>query len=491
MANMYLAVDLGAESGRVIAGQLDGQRVAIEEIHRFANGPVSIHGSLRWNVLNLWSEILKGLSKAASQNRKVASIGVDTWGVDYVLLDKAGELLGLPYNYRDARTQGKLAWATSQVPRETIFAETGLQFMEINTLYQLLAHLEHDPELLARAHRLLLMPDFFHWCLSGSEVVEFTNATTTQLVHPARRQWSDKLIDSFHLPRGMFPEIVTPGTCLGTLRADVASGTRLGRVPIVTPATHDTASAVAAVPTDQTGTPSWAYISSGTWSLIGVEVNDAILSEQALAENVTNEGGIDGTYRLLKNVMGLWLVQGLRRSFEQAGHSFDYEELTEMAVQAPPFAALVDPNDNRFLSPTDMREAFKSYCDETNQRFPDSPGALVRCALESLALKYAMVLDRLEMLTGVPITTIHIVGGGCQNHLLNQFTANACGRTVVAGPVEATALGNVLVQARAAGAVGSLSEIRTIVRDSYELTTFEPTDQAAWRHAMANFPRIA
>ena len=490
MSNTYLAVDLGAESGRVIAGQFDGRLVQLNEIYRFANGPVSINASLRWDVLGLWREICHGLRLAATQQAEITSVGVDTWGVDYVLLDKAKELLGLPYNYRDVRTRGGMNSATAHVSRETIFAETGLQFMEINTLYQLIAHQRHDPDLLNLADRFLLMPDFFHWCLSGSQVVEFTNATTTQLVHPQRREWSDHLIQAFGLPRDMFSEIVPPGTNLGTLRTELAEATGLGKLRVIAPATHDTASAVAAVPTDQTGTPNWAYISSGTWSLIGVEVNDAVLGEAALRANVTNEGGVDGTYRLLKNVMGLWLVQGLRRSFEQAGQSRDYAELARLASEAEPFAAFIDPDDLRFLSPGDMREAIQGYCRETDQTIPESPGALVRCALESLALKYAVVLKQLENLTGVPIEVIHVVGGGGKNALLNEFTANACGRPVVAGPVEATALGNVLIQARAAGEIGSLSEIRSVVRESSELTRFEPGDGAAWKDAARKFAEL-
>lgn len=486
----YLAVDLGAESGRVIAGRFDGRRVALDELHRFPNGPVPIGGSLRWNVLGLWDGIREGLSRAAKAGGEVASVGVDTWGVDYVLLDKAGELLGLPYHYRDARTRGMLADAMSHVPRETIFAETGLQFMEINTLYQLLAHRRQDPTLLDAADRFLLMPDFFHWCLCGSRVVEFTNATTTQILHPVRRNWSDTLIRSLRLPGHIFGDVVPPGTELGSLRPQVAESTGLGRVKVVAPATHDTGSAVAAVPTDRTGTPSWAYISSGTWSLIGVEVADAILSPKALAYNVTNEGGIDGTYRLLKNVMGLWLVQELRRSFNRSGRPFDYADLTRLAAEAKHFGALVDPDDAAFLSPADMPTAFREFCLRTGQVPPKTEGELVRCALESLALKYHVVLQRLEELTGVPIEVIHVVGGGGRNELLNQLTADACGRPVIAGPVEATALGNVLIQARAAGEVGSLAEVRSVVKASSELKTFEPTNRTSWADAVSRFTNV-
>ena len=486
----YLAVDLGAESGRVIAGRFDGRRIAIEELHRFPNGPVPLAGSLRWNVLGLWEGIRQGLSRAAGKLSDLRSVGVDTWGVDYVLLDSAGELLGLPYHYRDSRTQGLLNAVTSELSRAKIFAESGLQFMEINTLYQLVAHLRHDPALMERADRVLLMPDFFHWCLSGSRVVEFTNATTTQLVHPTRRTWSESLLRELRLPRQAFGEIVPPGTKLGTLRNDVAEATGLGRLSVVAPATHDTGSAVAAVPVERSGRPNWAYISSGTWSLIGVEVADAVLTDKALQYNVTNEGGVDGTYRLLKNVMGLWLVQELRRSFERSGKSFDYAELTRLASEAKPFGALIDPDDDAFLRPQDMATAIRTYCGRTGQSPPSTEGELVRCALESLALKYCVVIARLEELTGVPIEVIHVVGGGGRNALLNELTASACGRPVIAGPVEATALGNLLIQARSDGEIGSLSDLRAIVRASSELTTCEPRQADGWQDAADRFQRL-
>ena len=491
-ARSFLAVDLGAESGRVMAGRFDGRIVSLDERHRFANGPVRLAGSLHWPIARLWAEIETGLAKAAAaSDGDIASVGVDTWAVDYVLQSETGELLGLPHTYRDPRARGLIPEACGRVPRETIFAESGLQFLEINTLYQLLAMQKRDAALLNQAARLLMMPDFFHWCLCGSRVVEFTNATTTQLVHPISRTWSERLLRDFDLPRQAFPEIVPPGTHLGSLRGTVAQFTGLGKLPVIAPATHDTASAVAAVPTQRTGTADWAYISSGTWSLIGVEVADAVLTPQALAYNVTNEGGVDGTYRLLKNVMGLWLVQELRRSFERAGRPRDYADLTRLAAEATPFGPLVDPDDAAFLSPADMVAAVQEFCRRTGQRPPESDGAFVRCALESLALKYRQVLGQLEELTGVPIGTIHVVGGGCRNALLNQLTADACGRPVVAGPVEATALGNVLIQARAAGEVGTLAEIREIVRSSSELTTFEPTDSNAWTAAAERFAGLA
>jgi rhamnulokinase len=484
----YLAVDLGAESGRVVAGLFDGTRVRLEDIHRFANGAVPVADSLRWDVLRLWSEILSGLSKTAQTFGKDAiSIGVDTWGVDYVLLSRAGEMLGQPYHYRDPRASGVMERCFSRVSRKGIFSATGVQFMPINTLYQLIAMRESSPQLMAQAERFLLMPDFFHWLLCGSQVVEFTNATTTQCLNATSRDWARDLLGKFEIPTGMFPEVVRPGTQLGKLRVNVAERCGISRLSVVAPATHDTGSAVAAIPTEKTGSAQWAYISSGTWSLMGLELPYAVLTPQALARNVTNEGGIDGTFRLLKNIMGLWLVQECRRSFERRGNSLPYAELTNLAAAAPPFRTLFDPDAAAFLSPTDMPAEIAKWCQTRGQAAPASEGEFIRGALESLALKYRMVLGWLEELSGSRVEVIHIVGGGSQNELLNQFTANACGRPVVTGPVEATALGNVLVQARTAGAISSLSEMRAIVRASGTLKHYEPADQSAWQAAYARF----
>ena len=487
----YLAVDLGAESGRVIAGLFDGKHLSLKELHRFSNGPVPIAGTLRWDVLGLWSEIQRGLANAGQTfGESVVSVGVDTWGVDYVLLSKTGEILGQPFHYRDSRTDGMLAAAAARVPRAEIFAATGLQFMELNTLYQLLAMQQTDPRLLELADRFLMMPDFFHYCLSGSRVVEFTNATTTQCFDPVGGQWSFDLLRKLELPAHIFPDVVLPGTRLGPLREDVATRAGLKRIEVVATATHDTGAAVAAVPTENTSLANWAYISSGTWSLIGVEVSAAVLTERALQFNVTNEGGIDGTYRLLKNVMGLWLVQECRRSFERSGKSMGYAEMVQAAEATPPFRSLIDPDDPMFLKPDDMPQAIQQWCRQRDLPAPETSGELIRCALESLALKYRVVLEQLEELTGTPVEVIHIVGGGSQNELLNQLTANPCRRPVVAGPVEATALGNVLVQARAAGEIGTLGEIREVVRNSCEIKRYEPTDESAWQDAYQRFQQL-
>jgi rhamnulokinase len=490
----YLGVDLGAESGRVMAGLWDGKRIRIEELHRFPNGGVEIGDTLRWDVLRLWAEIQSGLALAARSNgAAVRSVGVDTWGVDFVLLSKNDELLGQPYHYRDPRTKGMMKRALAKVAREKIFAATGLQFMEINTLYQLLAVQKQNPELLEAADCLLMMPDFFHWCLSGKRAAEFTEATTTQFFDPVKRTWSYSLLKRFKLPGGILPKVIKPGTRLGNLRESVSRRTGLGKIAVVAPASHDTGSAVAAVPTAQTEEGTWAYLSSGTWSLMGLEVRRARLSEDVLRFNLTNEGGVDGTYRLLKNITGLWLVQQCRRVFESRGSKYDYAQLEVLANEAPPLRSLVEPDDSRFHNPPDMTLAIQEFCRDTGQPVPSTEGMLVRCALESLALKYQSVLECLEHVGGKRVEVIHIVGGGSRNTLLNQFTADACDRPVVAGPVEATVFGNVLLQARACGEIGSLAELRAVVRNSTEVRALEPNPNqvGAWQDARARFSEMS
>ncbi len=487
----FLAVDLGAESGRVMAGLFDGQKVRLEELHRFGNGPVSVADTLRWDVLRLWAEIQAGLGKSVEKfGKSIVSVGVDTWGVDYVLLSKTGEMLGQPYCYRDPRTKGHMEAAFRRVSRGDIFAQTGLQFMEINSLYQLLAFQETNPALLAQADKFLMMPDLLHWLMCGSQVVEFTNATTSQCFDARKKTWATDMLRRFELPTAMFPEVVNPGTKLGRLRESVAQRMNLPRLDVVTPATHDTGAAIAAIPTEHTGKANWAYISSGTWSLMGLELPHAVTTPRALELNVTNEGGVDGTYRLLKNIMGLWLVQECRRSFDRAGTPLDYTAMTQQANAAEPFKSLIDPDAADFLAPPDMPAAIREWCQRAGQPVPQNAGALVRCCLESLALKYRMVLGWLEELSGTPVEVIHIVGGGTQNELLNQFTANATGRPVITGPVEATALGNVLLQARTAGAIGSLAEIRNVVRASSTMKRYEPRDTAAWTAAYQRFVEL-
>ena len=507
----YLGIDLGAESGRVIAGLWNGKRIRLQELHRFPNGGVRIAGTLRWDLLRLWDEIQKGLAIAARRfGNSIKSIGVDTWGVDFVLLSKNSEILGLPYHYRDTRTHGIMQPSFTKVSREKIFQQSGVQFMEINTLYQLIAMRRQNPDLLDKAACFLMIPDFLNWCLSGKKVCEFTNATTTQFFHPTKRTWSADLLRSFDIPTSIFPRVVDPGTVLGPLRKDLSKQTGLRNVSVIAPATHDTGSAVAAVPVqgrarsflrastrDQSkprtpvraASPGWAYLSSGTWSLMGIEVPQAQLTTDVLESKLTNEGGVDGTYRLLKNIIGLWLVQQCKRSFDAKGKPRTYEQLVNLASRARPLRSLINPDDPRFLNPADMPTAIQDYCRETSQPVPRSEGEIVRCALESLALRYHTMLQSLEQIAGHRIETIHIVGGGSRNRLLNQFTANACDRRVIAGPVEATVLGNLLMQARADGEISSLEELRSVVRASTETQIYDPESrhEAAWLDARGTF----
>jgi len=490
-AKVYLAIDIGAESGRLIAGVWTGKKIRLEEVHRFPNGGILINDSLRWDVIRLWGEIQDGLAIAARKyGESIVSVGADTWGVDYVLLSREGEMLGHPYCYRDSRTDHAMKKAFKRVARTEIFQESGLQFMQFNTLFQLLMHQEQAPTMLDNADCLLLMPDFIHWCLCGSKAVEFTNATTTQCVHPTRRTWNYPLLRKFGLPKRPLPRIVQPGTQLGMLRRSVAERTGLGRIKVVAPPTHDTASAVAGVPTQNTGQSNWAYISSGTWSLMGVEVRKASLTPQTLKYELTNEGGLDGTYRLLKNITGLWLVQRCKRSFDSRGNVRSYAELEKLAAGAQPLRSLVNPNDSRFLNPPDMPKAIQAFCRESGQPVPRTKGEILRCARESLALAYREVLDALEELTGNRIEVIHIVGGGSRDTLLNQMAADACQRPVVAGPVEATAMGNLMTQVRTDGEVGSLAEMREVVRRSTGVKRFQSASSRDWTAAAERFARF-
>ena len=475
-----------------MAGLWNGKTIRLEEVHRFPNGPVYLGDSLRWDVVRLWAEIQNGLALAAKQyGKSIVSVGADTWGVDYVLFTGCDEMLGQPYAYRDARTNGMMEKAFKRVPRSEIFAQTGLQFMQFNSLFQLLAHQQSSPGMLEAADCLLFMPDFLHWALCGSRVAEFTIASTSQCLNPLTRNWATGLLKKFGLPAHIFPKVVPPGTKLGVLRPGLADRTGLHKVNVVAPPTHDTASAVAGVPTANTGKANWAYISSGTWSLMGAEVNHASLSARTQELNLTNEGGLDGTYRLLKNIMGLWLVQQCKRAFDTRGRKYEYAQLAQMAAKAPALRSIVNPDDARFLNPPDMPKAIQDFCRETKQRVPKTEGELVRCAYESLALKYREVLGWLEELTGNSMEVIHIVGGGSKSAILNQFTADACQRPVITGPVEATAMGNLLVQVRASGELSSLAEMREVIRKSSDVATCRPGKPAAWEDASARFASLA
>lgn len=483
-AKKFLAFDLGAESGRGILGAFDGQKLELEIINRFANGAVRTLDTLHWDVLALHAAMLATLRLTAARHGRIDGLGVDTWGVDFALLGRDGGLLGNPRHYRDPHTEGVMEAAFGRLPREEIFRHTGIQFMRFNTLFQLLAMQRDRSPLLDAAQTLLFMPDLFHYFFTGIKVNEYTDASTSQMLDPHTRGWAYDLLRAFGLPANVLGTLIQPGTVLGPLRPSIVSDTGINAAPVIAPASHDTASAIVAVPASAA---SWAYISSGTWSLMGVELDQPLVGPAALQANFTNEGGVGGTTRFLKNIMGLWLVQECRRAWERAGPSYSYDDLMRQAETAPAFASLVNPNDPSFILPANMPAALADFCRRSGQPAPDGVGGTVRCALESLALCYRWVLERLEALTGRRAEIIHIVGGGCQNGLLNQFTADACNRPVLAGPVEATAIGNVLVQALGGGVLGSLADAREVVRRSFEVRTFTPQEPVAWQAPYERF----
>lgn len=484
----FAAIDLGAESGRVVLGAVSDRKIELTEMHRFPNGPVRTLDELHWDTLRLWAEMKTGVGKAAAQAGELKGVGIDTWGVDFGLLGKGDVLLGNPFHYRDARCDGIIEKAFGIVPREEVFRQTGIQFMQFNTVFQLLAMRLGGSPLLDMAESLLMMPDLFNFWFTGRKCNEFSDATTTQAYDPRAGRWANDLIGRLGLPTKIFGEIVPAGTVLGPMRPEIRDELRCGEVPIIAPATHDTGSAVAAIPVS--GDKPWVFLSSGTWSLIGMEVPKPIINDDSLKFNFTNEGGVGGTFRFLKNIMGLWLVQECRRTWERAGRAYSYAELADLAAAAKPFAAIVDPDEPSFLAPGDMPSRIQAYCQRTGQVAPAEPGGMVRACLESLALVYRQTLERLEACTGQHAEVIHIVGGGTQNRHLCQWAADATGRTVVAGPVEATALGNVAVQAVATGVLPDIRTARELVRKSIDVEIYQPGDAGPWDAAYARFKQL-
>ena len=470
-----LTVDLGAESGRVMAVSFDGNRLTVEELRRFANPLTTVDKTMYWDFLHLWREIQAGIESGRAYDP--VSIGVDTWGVDFGLLDQQGQLIGNPVSYRDARTEGMMEIVFARVPRTQVFAQTGVQFMRINTLYQLMSLFESGSPQLQVANTFLMAPDLLNYWLTGVKASEFSIATTTQMFNPRTGEWAYDLMEHLGLPVHLLPEIVPPGTRLGDYEG----------ISVIAPACHDTGSAVAAVPTNS---KDFAYISSGTWSLVGLEVKDPIINEASLAANITNEGGVYGTYRLLKNIMGLWIVQQCRRTWAEEGESYSYGELVDMARQAPPLVSLIDPNDEMFLPAGDHPRKVQEYCVRTGQHVPATKGDIVRTVLQSLALKYREVLDNLSQLSDQPIRYVHIVGGGSQNELLNQMTADATGIPVIAGPVEATVLGNALVQLITLGDIADLTQGRQIIAEAEKVRWYEPRQTADWLAAYERFQQL-
>lgn len=485
MMMRYVAVDLGAESGRVIAGAFTGERVALEEVYRFANTPVRTTDGLQWDVLRLYKEALTGLSAVAGRyGRKVDGIGVDAWGVDYGLLDAGGRLLGNPYHYRDARTDGLPEEAARIVPATEQYARTGIAPLPINTIYQLMALVRAGDRGVAHASSLLMIPDLLHYWLTGERAAEYTEATTTGALG-VEGSWATDLLARLGVPAHMLLPPVQPGATLGPLSPIPRAECGLDAVPIILPATHDTASAVVAVPANprrdtSTGGMAHAYISSGTWSLVGLELDHPILSDEARRAGFTNEGGVGGTYRFLTNIMGLWLVQECRRAWARTGREWGYEDMTARAAHIPSPGVVIDANDPMFLRPPDMPAAIRAYLARTVQRAVDEPVALVRVILEGLALTYQVAIEEAERLSGRRVDTIHVIGGGARNGLLCQLAADACRRPVLAGPVEATALGNILVQAMGSGALRDLAEARAVARASTHVTAYEPRMRGDW-----------
>ncbi len=472
----YLAFDLGAESGRGLVGLFDGERLRLEEVNRFSNGSVRLLDTLHWDVLRLFSELKRGLAQAvAIHGKDLSSLGIDTWGVDFGLLGRGDVLLGNPRHYRDHANDGIMEVAFQTVPRGELFARTGIQFMQFNTLFQLLALKRMQSPLLENATSLLMMPDLLNFFFTGVKATEYSIASTTQMIDPYQRQWDTELLSRFGLPSHFLTPIVDTGATIGTLRVDIAEEAGCEGLKVIAPAEHDTGSAIVAVPAT---TEDYAYISCGTWSLMGIETKEPRISAATAAANVTNEGGACGTVRLLKNIMGLWLVQECRRSWARRGKEYSYAELTAQAGEASAFSAIIEPDATPFLSPTDMVSEVARFCIETGQNAPETVGETVRVCLESLALKYRWVLERMEEFRGKRIEVIHIVGGGTQNHLLCQLAADATRRTVIAGPIEATAIGNVLMQAFGCGDIGSLEQARELVRRSFELITYTPQGDA-------------
>lgn len=487
MSNI-LAFDLGASSGRAILGKLNSGKIEIEELHRFPNDPVQVGKRLHWDILRLYHEIKQGLLKAKHKGIDLTSIGIDSWAVDFGLLASDGSLLGNPYHYRDSLYDGVMERVQEELGAEYIFSRTGIQFLPFNSIYQLSAHLENGTATLQQAEQFLMIPDLLRYFLTGEKYNEFSNATTTQLYNPLTQQWDEELLSKLGLSTSWFGEVLQPGSPAGQLQPTVQDELGLGPIPVYAVAEHDTASAVVAVPAIE---KSFAYLSCGTWSLLGTEIDQPIMNEEAHELNFTNEGGYGNTYRLLKNIMGLWIIQESRREWERAGQAYTFPELVAMAEQAPAFAAFIDPDDASFLAPGDMPSRVQDYCRRTNQPVPQQPGEIVRCVLESLAFKYRYVLELTERLSGQSFNGLHMVGGGIHNHLLCEWTANAIGKPVWAGPAEGSAIGNLAVQWIAQGEFKDIWEARRAIRESFPITIYEPEQSNRWEEGYGQFLSVA
>lgn len=486
-SHSFLAFDLGATSGRAVVGTLADGKFTMEEIHRFPNSIMKLHGRCYWNIYSLYQELKQGLTKCAQKGIKPTSIGIDTWGVDFGYIAKDGSILGLPRAYRDPYTDGVPEEVFQIVPREEVYARTGIQVMYFNSLYQLFAAKKEKSSAYENADKILFMPDLLSYMLTGNMVCEYTEASTSQLVTPATKQFDKELADAVGIDSTLLLPIVMPGTVIGELTEDLAEETGIGRVPVIAIAGHDTASAIAAIPaTDK----EFAFLSSGTWSLMGIECEAPIITEETTRLNLTNEGGIDGTTCFLNNITGMWLLEQCRKEWEKDGHPYSYPEIISMAESATPLRSFVNPNDPLFTNPASMSAAIVEYCNRTGQPAPETHAQITRCIFESLALCYRSTLENIGNVSPHPIKRLHIIGGGSKNALMNQLTANAIGIPVIAGPSEATAIGNCMMQARAAGLAGDRWEMRELIGKAVETSTFHPADSAAWQEAYARYRSI-
>ncbi len=485
--NTFLAFDLGASGGRAIAGILDNGKLELRELHRFKNQMTYIHGSYYWNIFSLFDELKKGLKKCISDYQiKPQSIGVDTWGVDYSLITGQGELVGLPYAYRDHRTDGIMDEFFSVLPREDTYFLTGIQFMQLNTLFQLYASVKQGYSGLKIADHLLFTPDTLNYLFTGIKKNEYTIASTSQLLKPGEAEWESRLFKAAGIPEKLQGEIVQPGTILGKVVPEISEETGCGDILCVAVASHDTASAVVSVPAQE---GNWAFLSSGTWSLLGIESPVPLVSKKSLDMNFTNEGGAEGTIRFLKNIMGLWLIQECKRIWDNETE-LSWQDIVNLSLQVKPFKCLINPDDDMFLNPGNMPDAIVKYCKATGQPVPENKGEVARCIYESLVLKYRYTINNIENITGKKIEKLHIIGGGAYNEMLNQLTANAVGIPVIAGPTEATAIGNIMMQAKALGVVNSVSEIREIVSNSVDVITYVPKPELDWDSAYKRFLKL-
>lgn len=483
-----LAIDLGASNGRAILGILEDKKLTLQEVHRFSNDPVMVNGNLYWDILRLFHEIKQGvLNCVRLGHRDIHSIAVDTWGVDFGLLDGKGNLLGNPYHYRDKRTGGMMEKLQELISKEELYNTTGIEFMWFNTILQLYSMKRENSTLLNEAKTLLLTPDLLNYFLSGVKTSEYSIASTTQLLDAYAKCWSDKIIDKLDIPRGIFTDIIPSGTIIGELTDELSKELGIQNLKVIAVAGHDTQSAIAAVPTED---EDFAYISCGTWSLMGFESNQPIINEKSMNLSVTNEGGVGGKITVLKNIMGLWLIQECKRHWDNEGQGCTFAELDEKVIHAKPFISFVDPDDISFIAPGNMPERIREYCRKTGQPVPETKGEVVRCITQSLALKYRMTLEKLEDLLGRKLPVIHMVGGGIKDKLLCRFTAEATGRSVIAGPIEASSIGNILVQAMALGNVKDLKEIRSIVKASFPIVTYTPTEKELWDKAYAIYKEL-